>query len=228
MSKVLLRKALECEDSKLKSIANASLVYMAALHFGTSEYETTIELCSTLILNETTEEEEEETLNAGCLLYIDDIARIIGYYFLFRLIKYDFHYNERLHLLDLRITPEVFALYLSKLSHEKLSRYFRTFHDLRIQTFPLDEILMTITNWRSSGISKRADRVLRVYQITNPINKAEALNKSSLHKWRRRHSIANGVFLREYDIILQCHMQRSWHSLQHSRLLPCCISLQLS
>ena len=38
MSKVLLGKALECEDSKFKSIANATLVYMAALHFATSEY----------------------------------------------------------------------------------------------------------------------------------------------------------------------------------------------
>ena len=171
MSKVLLGKALECEDSKSKTIASATLVYMAALHFADSEYETTIELCSTLIINETTEEEEKETLNAGCLLYIEDIARIIGFYLLFRQIKFDFHYNRRLYLLDLRITPEVFALYLNKLSKVKLSRHFRPFYDMRIQTFPLDEILMTITNWRSSGISKRADRVLRVYQITNPINK---------------------------------------------------------
>src|SRR5688572_16046709 len=51
---------------------------------------------------------------------------------------------------------------------------------MRIQTFVFDEILMNITNWRSSGISKRADRVLRVYQITNPINKPKVINKSSL------------------------------------------------
>ena len=71
---VFLEKSLECQDSKSKTIANASLAYMAALHFAESEYQIAIDLCSTLILNETTEEEEKETLNAGCLLYIEDIA----------------------------------------------------------------------------------------------------------------------------------------------------------
>ena len=180
MSNGLLRKALECEDSKSKTIARATLAYMAALHFAASEYETAIDLCSRLILNQTTEEEENETMNAGCLLYIEDIARIIGFYLLFRQIKYDFHYNRRLHLLDLRITPEVFATYLINLSKAKGHKNFRHFCYLRTPAFPLDEILMTITNWKSSGISKRADSVLRVYQRTDPINKSEAPNKSSL------------------------------------------------
>ena len=66
-------------------------------------------------------------MNAGCLLYIEDIARIIGFYLLFRQIKYDFNYNRRLHLLDLRITPEVFAMYLINLSKAKGHKHCRLF-----------------------------------------------------------------------------------------------------
>lgn len=95
------------------------MVYLAVLYFAELEYQTARELCSRLSINQTNEEEEKQTMNAACLLYIEDIVRILGLYVLLSRIKYDFPYNRRLHVVDLRLTPEVFALYLTNLSKAK-------------------------------------------------------------------------------------------------------------
>lgn len=86
MSKILLWKAIQNETSKTNAVSRLSLAYLAALYFATSEYETAIDLCWRVITNQTNEK-TDLTLNAGCLLYIDDIAGIIGFYLLFRQIS---------------------------------------------------------------------------------------------------------------------------------------------
>ena len=142
LSKELLRNALYCDDSKSSAIRDVAFVYMAALHFSESDYETAIDLCSTVFINRTPGEEErveneemekeavKETLNAGCLFYIDDVVRIIGFYLLFRRIQDNFQYNRRRYLLDLRLTPEVFAHHLIILSNERRNKAIRLNYDL--------------------------------------------------------------------------------------------------
>ena len=60
------------------------MAYLAALHFAASEYQIATVLCPRVIMNRRLENEETETLNAGCLLYIDDIMKIIGFYRIFK------------------------------------------------------------------------------------------------------------------------------------------------
>ena len=132
-------------------------------------------------MNEKSEKEDTETLNAGCLLYIEDIAKIIGFYLIFRKTKdASLHYTRRQFFLDLRLTPEVFAHYLTISSIERTARAFGLNNISQTPTFPLDAILMTITNRKSSRISKKRKNVLCVYQRTDPMNKLEAPNESSL------------------------------------------------
>lgn len=108
--KKLLCRALECEGYNENAIARVTLSYLASLHFATSEYKISIDLSSRVILNEKFEIEETETLNAGCLLYNEDIAIIIGFYFIFRkATNASLQYTRRQIFLDLRITPKVFA-----------------------------------------------------------------------------------------------------------------------
>src|SRR6218665_3109813 len=84
ISKALLIEALECKDSKRNDIVRSTLAYFAALYFAASEYQVATGLCSRVIMNEKLENEETETLNAGCLLYFDDIIKIIGFYRIFK------------------------------------------------------------------------------------------------------------------------------------------------
>jgi len=84
MSKGLLIKALECDEYTRNSIARVPLAYLAAFHFATSDYHVAVDLSSRVFINECCEKEETETLNAGCLLYIEDISIIIGFYLIFR------------------------------------------------------------------------------------------------------------------------------------------------
>lgn len=175
MSKILLSQAIQNETSKTNAMSRLSWAYLAALHFATSEYETVIDLCSKVIINQTTEEEEKEWMNAGCLLYIDSIARSIGLYLLFRKIKDNFHYDKRSFYLDLRLTPEAFAQYLIISSHESRTRPFSLSYDLQTTRFyPLDVYLclcMSITSQKFSAISTSAGNVLRVHKRADPINK---------------------------------------------------------
>jgi len=76
MSKEFLRNALEGEDSQSHIIAPAALVYLAALHFATSEYQIVIDLCSEILMDQKSHI-KYETLNAGCLFFINHVARIV-------------------------------------------------------------------------------------------------------------------------------------------------------
>src|SRR6218665_1853368 len=83
--------------------------------------------------------EDKETLNAGCLLFIDDIARIVGLCVLQKKITEDnLHNTNRRLYLDLRLSPDVFAQYLSVLSAERMSRRSDFHHDLSDSFFSMD------------------------------------------------------------------------------------------
>src|SRR6218665_790624 len=103
MSKELLRRTLEGDGSN--GVTTAALVYLAALHFASSDYQQAIRLCSALLIDQTPEE-ETETLNAGCLLFIDDVSRIVGLCVLQKKITdINLPYTVKRLYLDLRLSP---------------------------------------------------------------------------------------------------------------------------
>src|SRR6218665_3147389 len=78
MAKEFLGKTLEADGYESNGVTTAALVYLAALHFASPESQNAIRLCSIVLVDHHTPQEETETLNAGCLLFIDDVARIVG------------------------------------------------------------------------------------------------------------------------------------------------------
>src|SRR6218665_1689879 len=101
MSKEYLKKTFKCDDSQVNGVAPAALAYLAALHFVSSEYQEAINLCSAVVIDQTSEY-KEETLNAGCLFFIDDIARIVGLSVLhMKIVDNNLPYVGRLLYLDL-------------------------------------------------------------------------------------------------------------------------------
>ena len=130
MAKQLLRKALKHHDSISNGITHAALAYLAAIHYASSEYEEATRLCSAILMGQIPIE-DKETLNAGCLLFIDDIARIVGLCVLQKKITEDnLHNTNRRLYLDLRLSPDVFAQYLSVLSAERMSKQSDIHHEL--------------------------------------------------------------------------------------------------
>src|SRR6218665_2149268 len=77
IAKESLKKASDCVKSEFHGIAHASSAYLAALYFVTSEYQQSMRFCLSILLDRTSQE-NKETLNAGCLLFIDDVARVAG------------------------------------------------------------------------------------------------------------------------------------------------------
>ena len=59
VAKELLKQALCCDDFKSSAFRDVALVYMAALHFLESDYETAVEFCSTVFINQTSEKEKK-------------------------------------------------------------------------------------------------------------------------------------------------------------------------
>ena len=148
ISKDCLRKALECEDSQSNAIAPAALVYLAALQFASSENQAVIDLCSAVFIDETTNA-ENETLNAGCLSFIDDVSRIVGFCLAWKTFIENMHYTKGQICLDLRITPKVFARYLTVLSAERMSKRLELNHDPPTSTLPLDKFFMLLATQKS-------------------------------------------------------------------------------
>src|SRR6218665_2871363 len=68
LSQEFLRKTLEYDDCKSYGIAPAAMTYLAALHFASSQFQQTTRFCLAVI---ETSDMDDETLNAGCLLFID-------------------------------------------------------------------------------------------------------------------------------------------------------------
>ena len=83
-------------------------------------------------------QELKETLNAGCLLFIDDVARIIGLCLLHK--KINLHCVARRLYLYLRFSPEVFVHYLAEISSERMSTHLFLGRDLYVSAFPMDNI----------------------------------------------------------------------------------------
>src|SRR6218665_211046 len=141
IAKQLLRKALKHHDSTSNGIAHAALAYLAAIHYATSEYQEATRLCSAILMDQTSKE-DREILNAGCLLFIDDVARIVGLCVLqIKITEDNLHYINRRLYLDLRLSPEVFAYYLLALSIERISTLSRRSdfnHDLPDSSFYMD------------------------------------------------------------------------------------------
>src|SRR6218665_3691542 len=179
VSSSLLRKALECEVSKTSTLTMAILAYMGGLHFAVSEYEAAEDICSRIIRNQTSDQENKELLNAGCLLYIEDIAKINGFYLIFRQIKFNLNYSKKWMLFDLRLSPEVFARYLTILSIKRIASALGLGHSIQDSTLPLDAILMTLAKRKISGDLKNLNVISRVYQRSDPINNMRVLNESS-------------------------------------------------
>jgi len=142
LAKEFLRKALECDNSQSSGIASAALVNLAALYFATSEYQMVKDLCSAVLMGQTTYV-EKETLNAACLFFIDDVVRIVGFWLLIITCRDNVRYNKRKKIfLDLRLTPEVFAYYLTVLSDNKIPMQLEIDRKLLPASAPpLDQLL---------------------------------------------------------------------------------------
>src|SRR6218665_678217 len=107
-------------------------------------YQQAICLCAAVLSNQT-HQEEKETLNAGCLLFIDDVAKIVGLCVLYKKITdINLHYIEIRLYLDLRLSPEVFAQYLTVLSSERFSTHLDVVGDLHNSSFPLDNYVKAL------------------------------------------------------------------------------------
>ena len=120
------------------------MAYLAALHFATSEYQEAIRFCLAILADQTSQN-DKETLNAGCLLFIDDVARIVGLCVLRKkIIDSYLHYIDKRLYLDLRLSPKVFAHYLTALSVERISKNLDLQHELPDSIFPMDEYLKAL------------------------------------------------------------------------------------
>jgi len=216
ISHLFLLTALECKDSKRNTLVKATLSYRSALHFAVSEYQIAIDLASTVIMNDYCEKEDEETLNAGCLFYLEDVSIIIGFYLFYLKIKNDLHYTKRQVFFDLRLTPDVFARYLISSSIEGAVGAFGINNASQTAVFPLDVILKTILK---TIINQKCSRVLNirrsnnvcVYQRTYPVRRLEAHQRIMFTKRRLCWPTAYGICLTTYDVFLQCNHQRLRH-----------------
>jgi len=105
-------------------------------------------------MNDYCEKEDSEILNAGCLLYIEDVSIITIFYLFYLKIKNELHYRptKRQIFLDLRLTPDVFARYLIISSIEGSVMAFGTSNASQTAVFPLDVILLTIINRKYSRV----------------------------------------------------------------------------
>ena len=147
LSKIYLKRILTCEDFQYKDIAPpAALVYLAALHFASSENQMVIDLCSAVLTNDTIQV-GDDTLNAGCLFFIDNVVRAVGLHLIYKKLSEDMQFGKRKIYLDLRLTP-VFAYYLTAKSAERLFKQFEIDLDLRASTFYFDQLVLALAKQR--------------------------------------------------------------------------------
>src|SRR6218665_2119648 len=118
------------------------------------------------IFSDQTCEKNKETLNAGCLLFIDDVARIVGLCLLYRKVTgKNVQYINRLLCLDLRLSPEVFAYYLMVLSAERISKHLDFYHDLPYSSFPIDEYFQSLIKTKCVASMKLGSHFSTARQI---------------------------------------------------------------
>src|SRR6218665_1391025 len=165
MSKEFLNKALKNHHSVSIGIVPAALSYLAVIDFGLSDYQEVARLCSVVLIDHTSAK-DKETLNAGCLLFTDDIARIVGLCVLQKSITECnlYNINRRLYL-DLRVSPEVLAHYLSVLLAERMSKQSNFYHDLINLSFPMDLNLNSLIKHKCISTMKLFSRCNAARQI---------------------------------------------------------------
>src|SRR6218665_115786 len=178
MSKEFLRRTLECDDSQFNGIAPAALTYLAALHFATSEYPEAIHLCF-LVLSDLTPHKDTEILNAGCLLFIDDIASIVGLCVLHKTItNNDIQYIGGRFSLDLRLSCGVFAHYLNVQSEDRISKPYTLNNDLPDSEVPVEQFLNALIKMKSGFTMKSGTHFNAVYRRTDYLAGPEATSSN--------------------------------------------------
>src|SRR6218665_2359872 len=170
--------ASECDDSQSSGIVPSALACLAALHFASSEYHEAARLCSAVFMGQTSKE-DKESLNAGCLLFIDDVARIVGLCLLQKKITENnlYYANRRLYL-DLRLSPEVFAQYILVLSAVRMPKQSLYYNDLSDSSFPMDVNLKALIKPKcifsmNSAVQSNALRQI-AYRRPNSLTETEA------------------------------------------------------
>src|SRR6218665_3858104 len=169
IAKEFLIKALKLSSTTRVShgIVLAALAYLAALHFASSEYEEATRLCSSVLM-EMASKEDREPLNAGCLLFIDDVARIVGLSVLLRnVIGNNLHYINRRLYLDLRLSPKVFVQYLSVTSAKRMCKQSNLYNDLRDSVFQMNVNLKALTKATCIFSIKSGSLCIAAKQIVN-------------------------------------------------------------
>ena len=102
---------------------------------------------------------KNETLNATCLFFIDDVVIIVGFCLLIITCRDNVRYSKRQKIfLDLRLTPEVVGYYLTVLSDHKTLVQLEFNLKLLASAPLLDQCLLVLTKRKccrllKSGIS---------------------------------------------------------------------------
>src|SRR6218665_1515396 len=115
------------------------------------------------------------------LLFIDDVARIVGLCVLQkRITENNLYFIDIILFMDLRLSPEMFAHYLFGLSAERLSKQSDFYHDLPDSLYPMDVNLKGLTKpKRIASIKLRscysAARQVE-HSMPNSLIETEALN----------------------------------------------------
>src|SRR6218665_677229 len=175
ISKEFLTKALKRDGAISSGIIPAAMAYLSALHFAASEYQEATRLCSAVLMDQTYQE-YKETLNAGCLLFIDDVTKIVGLTVLQRkFTEYNLSYTDGLLYLDLRLSPDVFAEYLLVLSAEKMSKKSDYYHELPDSSFPMDVNLTSFIKPMKSRYRYNAARQI-VFRRPDSLRETQASN----------------------------------------------------
>src|SRR6218665_423535 len=116
---------------------------------------------------------ENETLNAGCLFFIDDVVRIVGFSLLCKRFSENKRLTGRQIFLDLRLSPKLFGYYLAIVLVEKLNTQIDMIPRSPTSTFPLDHCIFAVARRNfdarmKSSVSLGCDR-LCVYPRTESV-----------------------------------------------------------
>src|SRR6218665_2664259 len=117
-------------------------------------------------------------MNAGCLLFIDDIARIVGVFVVHKKItEKNINYIGVRLCLDLRLSPKVFANYLKLLCTERIRKRLYFNYELPDSTFPMDECLTILTTQlpKSRPVASPKSIAYQIaYHRANSMNETES------------------------------------------------------
>src|SRR6218665_242748 len=97
--------SLKRNDIVSNEIVPTALAYLAAIHYAASEYTESTRLCSAVFMDQTSKH-DNEALDSGCLLLVDDVAKPAGLCALQKKItESNLHYINRRPFLNLRLSP---------------------------------------------------------------------------------------------------------------------------